>query len=771
MIQLFFYYVDMPLNYLIVKAEMNYPPAVVYWAYRLIVVFLLGVFVVRTVRGFIRKTQLMMRGDSILDPSDLPGTPSGTLPIAPGMGAGQSIETTVAILKRSKEYGKIGELYASIGKYKDAAKWYGKTPNKREYAIMIAKSGNPLKAAKILLKAGDFFNAARYFEEKGKFFDAAKAYTRAGKPGMAAAAYGKAGKFADAISVYTDYFAGPVDPIEQQIQTADACYAMLESTDGKAKISEPDRKKLLQPIAGLMEQARRFDLAARMHIESQNFARAGEVFVHMGRMEDAARCFKQAGKEREASQTAGRFYESKLQWREAALAYAGGGEYLRAGECYVKASDPLRSAECFEKGNDFYRAGLGYAHAASYPDAIRALQRMREDDKNFDLSRALLGRCFYELHDYEHCAATLDNNLVRKRVESTNKEYFYMLALAYEQLGKLDASREILFKIRSVDIGYRDVTQRISNIGSRISMQQSAAHEGETIVAAGHNVPYGGQAPKPEPQQTVAVETQLDGRYKIERELGRGGMGVVYLARDTQLDRQVALKFLGSLIDNSDEFRQRFIREAKAAAKINHPNIISVYDISATVGKAYIAMEFVDGGSLTRYLAFKGKLTAREAINIMIQACSALAAIHEAGIVHRDIKPDNILIAKGGLVKLTDFGLAKSGDNRLTRTGTSMGTPSYMSPEQVLGKEADARSDLYSIGLVLHELLTGQTVFREGDVLERQLEEMPVPPSASVEGVPPELDAAILKAVMKKPNERWQSVKEFVEALRAIRSA
>jgi tetratricopeptide (TPR) repeat protein len=753
---------DWPLLWVLKVAQMQNSFWIA-WGWRLIITFLLIVIIVRTIRGTVRKVQLMMRPDSILDPSDLGGTASGALPLSGAVGGGTNIEATVTLLKRTRDYAKIGELYASVNKFKEASKWYGKSGNKKESAFMLAKAGNPAKAAKSLLKLGAFLDAGRLYEQAGKHLDAAKAYAKGGKPGNAGAAYGKAGKYTEAIAVYSDYFAGPVDPVETQIQVAEGCYAMLESADGKAKVPDADRKKLLPALARLFEQAKKFDLAARLYVESGNLGRAGEVFLQLGRLEDAAKAMKQAGKDKEANQIAGRFYEGKQKWREAALSYAAAGEYLKAADCYARAADPVRSGECYEKGGDFYRAGLAYAHAASFPDCIRVLQKLKEDDKNFNMSRALLGRAFYELHDFEHCAATLDNHLTGARVESGNKEYFYMLALAYEQLGKLAESRELLYKLRSVDVQYKDITNRISNISSRISMKQSALGAGDTMATPTHG--GGAQAQ----QNAQNVESSLEGRYKIERELGRGGMGVVYLAKDTQLDRQVALKFLGTLVDNSEEFRQRFIREAKAAAKINHPNIISIYDISATSGKAYIAMEFVDGFSLSRYLGMKQKLSAREAVNIIAQACSALAAIHDAGIVHRDIKPDNILIAKGGLVKLTDFGLAKSGDNRLTRTGTSMGTPSYMSPEQVLGKDADARSDIYSMGLVLHELLTGQTVFREGDVLERQLQEMPKPPSASAEGVPPELDHAILKAVMKKPDERWPDVKSFIEALRAVK--
>jgi predicted Ser/Thr protein kinase len=466
-----------------------------------------------------------------------------------------------------------------------------------------------------------------------------------------------------------------------------------------------------------------------------------------------------AGKTREAARIGGRYYEKRGQLKEAAQAYVQAEEYRRAADCYARASEMVRAADCFEKAGDAYHAAVAYAHASRFADAIRLCQRVREDDEHWDQSRALLGRCFYELHDYAHCAAALDNFLMGKRVASDNMEYFYMLALAYEQLGKLDESRDLLYKIRTVRTEFRDVAQRISNISSRISMRQS---EG--------SAPFQPSPAAANPQMMRMVEDNVGSRYQLERELGRGGMGVVYLARDTQLDRPVALKFLGSLVDDSEEYRERFIREAKAAAKVSHPNIISIYDISASAGKAYIAMEYVEGPNLHRYVSGKSdkRLSPREAVNIVTQACAALHAIHEVGVTHRDLKPDNILLSKGGLVKLTDFGLAKAEDARITQSNMIMGTPCYMAPEQARGDEADARSDIYAMGLLLYEALTGQVVFKDGDVLTRQQIETPPPPSSKVPEIPPALDAIIMKCIQKRPDARFQTAKDLQNALRQL---
>jgi len=260
------------------------------------------------------------------------------------------------------------------------------------------------------------------------------------------------------------------------------------------------------------------------------------------------------------------------------------------------------------------------------------------------------------------------------------------------------------------------------------------------------------------------IDTLFDGRYRIQRKLGAGGMADVYLAEDQELGRRVAIKILNSRHGNDDQFIERFRREAKNAAALNHPNIVSIYDRGEAEDTYYIAMEYLDGRTLKELIVGRGAAPINVAIEYARQILSALRFAHRHGIVHRDIKPHNVLVDGDGRVKVTDFGIARAGTSQMTETGSIVGTAQYLSPEQARGGEVDPRSDLYSLGVVLYELLTGKTPF-EGEtpveIAMKHLSNTPQPPSKLRPDVPPELDMVVMRALAKNPNDRYQSADEM----------
>jgi len=260
----------------------------------------------------------------------------------------------------------------------------------------------------------------------------------------------------------------------------------------------------------------------------------------------------------------------------------------------------------------------------------------------------------------------------------------------------------------------------------------------------------------------------VDGRYRIIRRLGSGGMADVYCAEDTQLGREVALKLLYRRFAEDDEFVERFRREASSAAALQHPNVVQVFDRGGWDGTYYIAMEFLHGRNLKQIVRDHGALDPALAVDIVIQILKAARFAHRRGIVHRDIKPHNVIVDDEGRAKVTDFGIARAGASDMTETGSIMGTAQYLSPEQAQGHPVDARSDLYSIGIVLYELLCGVPPFDAESpvtIALKQVSEEPVPLAQRNPAVSSALDAVVKRALRKDPAERFQDADEFIAAL------
>jgi serine/threonine-protein kinase len=260
------------------------------------------------------------------------------------------------------------------------------------------------------------------------------------------------------------------------------------------------------------------------------------------------------------------------------------------------------------------------------------------------------------------------------------------------------------------------------------------------------------------------IGSLFDGRYQVVRKLGAGGMANVYLAEDQELGRRVAIKILNDRHANDDQFVERFRREAKNAAALSHPNIVSIYDRGEAEGTYYIAMEYLDGRSLKELIVSRGPAPLNVAIEYVRQILSALRFAHRHGIVHRDIKPHNVLVDAEGRVKVTDFGIARAGASQMTEAGSIVGTAQYLSPEQARGTTVDQRSDLYSLGIVLYELLTGTLPFNGDTPVEiamKHLSQTPELPSVKRPELPHELDLVITRALAKDPDDRYQSAEEM----------
>lgn len=319
-----------------------------------------------------------------------------------------------------------------------------------------------------------------------------------------------------------------------------------------------------------------------------------------------------------------------------------------------------------------------------------------------------------------------------------NIEVFYRLGLALMARGQYERAKEAFAAVEDTSPGYRDAGHRVEELA------QWKDGRAATMFA-----------------KSLAKE-QKAGRYTLLGELGRGGMAVVFRAKDEALEREVAIKFLTESAGDNEVFLSFFQREARAAASLNHPNIVTIYDTGELEGKPFIAMELVEGTSVESVIEKQGRLSIAEAIEVGCQVLTALTYAHERKIVHRDVKPANIMRTRTGLVKLMDFGLAKSVEGPKKTTLVS-GTPSYMAPEQLTGKDIDGRADVFAVGATIYEMVTGQVPFQS-----MMRAEPPTPMRELAADTPPELEELVSRSLAFKKDERFASASDMLEALQAL---
>ncbi len=270
----------------------------------------------------------------------------------------------------------------------------------------------------------------------------------------------------------------------------------------------------------------------------------------------------------------------------------------------------------------------------------------------------------------------------------------------------------------------------------------------------------------------LELGTMLSGRYEVLKRVGSGGMADVYMAKDHKLNRNVAVKVLKSEYVEDEKFLKKFETEAQAVARLSHPNIVNIYDVGMEDGINYIVMELAEGITLKEYIRKKGYLSPKETVEISTQIASAISHAHKNHIIHRDIKPQNILVSDTGIIKVTDFGIAKAtSSNTVTSTATAMGSVHYISPEQAKGRFCDEKSDIYSLGITMYEMVTGHVPFDHENgvtIALMHLQNEITPPSQIRDGIPDSLEKIILKCTMKKPEERYQTADDLIADLRLV---
>jgi tRNA A-37 threonylcarbamoyl transferase component Bud32 len=434
------------------------------------------------------------------------------------------------------------------------------------------------------------------------------------------------------------------------------------------------------------------------------------------------------------------------------------GQYSKAGEAYERANRFDTAVDCYREAEDISRwtaaldrRGLPLEAAQVAVDhddwerAIRSLQQVAHSDPNFGTAGHLLVDAYQRVGHIDLALNKIEELVNAEGIDAAPLESCDRLARLLEENGQFERSINALEALHRRSAEYPNVSTRIE------SLKKRANEEATTGAISGANNAFGEGS-----------------RYEILAELGRGGMGVVSRARDLRLGRVVALKRLPDNLRNHPKAVQLFLREARSAAALNHPNIVTIYDVGQQDGTLYITMELLEGTPLQEILKSRGRLTVRDTARLGIQIAKGLQYAHEHQIIHRDIKTGNLFFTSTKKVKIMDFGLAKMVQE--VRRGATVigGTPYYMAPEQSLGDAVDHRADLYALGITLFELATGCVPFTEGDIAYHHRHTPPPDPREMIEDIPAELAELILHLIAKDPDDRCQSAQEVSERLQPL---
>jgi tetratricopeptide (TPR) repeat protein len=552
-------------------------------------------------------------------------------------------------------------------------------------------------------------------------------------------------------------------------------------------------------IDQLVPQRIEIDLADASSLTFSGCEAAVEPFLR-GDLSVAAAALERAGQKERAAILSGRFhqsrgskgsaaerFESAGRWLEAAQLRAEAGELARAAELFERAGDLARAAETWQASGDLLRAGRAFEEAGEYPEAVACYRQSGDAprlldalEKNGDFFEAgklahergeatratrnlqqvdarqpsylqacrLLASVFSEQGKLELAIQKAEEAITFSRPEDAGADSFVWYGNLLARAGRPERALQVLTELAEREPEHPGLRTRIEELRKEISTQRRSGSDSQT--------------------ETFRAAFGPTSRYEVREQIGSGGMGIVVRAHDRRLGRDVALKRLPDNLKDHPKAVDLFLREARAAAALNHPNIVTVHDVDEEAGTFFITMELLMGRTLSQLLREHGKLAPRDVARVGLQVAAGLGYAHAQRIVHRDVKTSNLFLTEERVVKIMDFGLAKMLEEVRRATTVIGGTPYYMAPEQAAGEAVDPRADLYAFGVTLFELATGRRPFESGDVTyQHRHTPAPDPRSLGVE-MPEALAELILHLMAKQPADRPPNAEQVGQRLRLL---
>jgi tetratricopeptide (TPR) repeat protein len=720
------------------------------------------------------------------------------------------------VLFREGQYGAAAEIFTRLGNHGRAAKSFERA-NKIAMAIQAYKrAGHHERAAQVALKNHMYLIAAKEFEELDQLEKAAECFVKAEDPHSAADIYETLGRYKEsgvlfgklgikekAAKMYLKHFEeefrlhrGDLSAIPDACKVARRAAGVLLDIGRKKDAADVlNRAGYSGEAADLYVQAGALAEAAQTHLDAKRLLKAAEIYEEMGDMQSAAKFRAEAllskGDTLSAAHDfalsgdyirAAELYIESQDQHSAAEMYKLGGDAIAAAEIYAQAGDMERAADLYAEANEpeeaariwgslehwdkaadlwevagnYLESGLTLYRSNNHPASLKMLERVSEFGDDARQARALQGRILFDMGKPDLAHSKFRDALDDEEPAPHNIELIYEMGRCAESLGSLKDALERYEKVLGVDRTFSNTRERVKEIKQQLKVSAEAIRTTGVVVAAR-------VAPMPD---GVAANKLAKSRYEILDEIARGGMGIVYRARDKVLNRIVAFKILSETLKTNKTAVEYFLREARAAAAMSHSNIVTVFDAGEQDGDYYMAMEYVEGETLKHLVRKKGSFPEKLLRFVAIHSCRGLDYAHKRRLVHRDIKSGNLMFTKDKMVKIMDFGLAKFIEEHEADHTRAIGTPYYMSPEQILGKELDGRSDLYSLGITLFECATGKVPFAKGDLSYHHLHTAPPRAKDLNSKLSDEMDDLIAKCIRKKPDERYQSASDILKQLK-----
>ncbi|HSF17448.1 MAG TPA: protein kinase [Vicinamibacteria bacterium] len=677
---------------------------------------------------------------------------------------------------KAEDWKRAAQMYAKVGKPVEAAKLYEQHGQKIDAARLYAQGGLNEKAAAFYEDVSYFVQAAKCYEKIGDHIKAAenyeqhwaatnslgggglissgsnqeskaalyagKLYEKGGVPQRAAELYRRAGLTAQAASL-----------AEKEGRFRDAAELLLseEKLQDAAELfdraGETERAALL--LGELAFQQGDTATAAAKFLEGGDNLRAAELYESAGNLEAAARCYEQSGA---PIQSANVFLRADKK-SEAAAMFERGGDFEQAARLYEDIGDLTKASELYEKSGQFYEAGK-LAHEQNHADrAIRLLQQVDSDHEHYDSATLILSRLFIDKDLPGLAVEKLTRLLGDQQIGGQNLGHYYWLGVAYETMGKLDEAIDMFRKVMTERYGYGDVEERIARLSSPGPSKPPTVPKSYAPGLAAL-LPTSDSA-TPTGERTPAAKGSA---LELLEELGKGLLGTTYKAFDKRTQSPVVVKIVREELLRDKDVVQQFLAEAKVARSLDHPGLVRLLGFIEIQGSRAVVTDYVEGFDLKRFLAKSKRLSVKQARDLLTTLALALGHAHERNLLHRDLKPTNILVGKGGKLRLSGLGF---GALRLPQLGRADG---YPSPEFLNGGLFDARADIYALGAVIFHALTG--FHPENEALCTN----GAPPHLRelVPDAPPQLELILARCLVKEPSHRFSNASEIASAAKSI---